>query len=518
MNEPISIIDLFSGPGGLGEGFSACRKPDGSKAFKIAVSVEMDTSAHKTLRLRAFLRTFDQYPKEYASWLRDGGSEPDWKQLYPENWHAAEEEAVRAELGKEETSLFLSERIRQVRKDSGDNCVLIGGPPCQAYSLVGRARNAGIRDYIPEKDHRNFLYKEYCRVLSEYQPAVFVMENVKGMLSSSVQGQMIFQKVVRDLENAGKGYKLVALSPDEGEQHKPRSKDFLIRAENHGVPQERHRVIIVGIRLDLVQRIPEYALPKLKLWEQSVSVEQVLSGMPRLRSGITRKDNFSDGGIPFDSIEDWRKAIGETGVKVLATVGDYRGKRETEFLKTLSRALSSMRKEANPTRTSNSKSPLSNSLHPEIRDFIRGVDCGALPNHATRGHKISDLSRYLFAACFAEVEGFSARAEDFPEILAPDHKSWKSGKFNDRFRVQLWNSPSKTVTSHIKKDGHYFIHPDAGQCRSLTVREAARLQTFPDDYVFLGSQGDQYHQVGNAVPPFLARQIAETILPVFEHI
>ena len=126
----------------------------------------------------------------------------------------------------------------------------------------------------------------------------------------------------------------------------------------------------------------------------------------------------------------------------------------------------------------------------------------------------SDLARYMFVAAFAQAETRSPTSRDFPTELAPDHESWESGAFADRFRVQRKGEPSSTITSHLSKDGHAFIHWDPSQCRSLTVREAARLQTFPDDYLFVGSRTEQFVQVGNAVPPLVARQIANVVYRV----
>jgi len=137
-------------------------------------------------------------------------------------------------------------------------------------------------------------------------------------------------------------------------------------------------------------------------------------------------------------------------------------------------------------------------------------------NHEPRTHMRSDFLRYFFVCCYGKANKTSPRLKDFPEVLLPAHKNIDTDKFVDRFKVQLEDEPSTTITCHISKDGHYYIHPDPRQCRSLTVREAARLQTFPDDYFFCGNRTQQYHQVGNAVPPLLARDIAGVVYQILQ--
>jgi DNA (cytosine-5)-methyltransferase 1 len=153
-----------------------------------------------------------------------------------------------------------------------------------------------------------------------------------------------------------------------------------------------------------------------------------------------------------------------------------------------------------------------NIPHP-LRDWLIDKELGCVLNHETRGHMVADLLRYAFCAAYAQLNnGVSPKSRDFPISLAPAHKNWQTGTHADRFRVQSANKYATTVTSHISKDGHYFVHYDPKQCRSLTVREAARLQTFPDNYFFEGTRTQQYVQVGNAVPQFLAKQIGEVVL------
>ncbi|MCB1347113.1 MAG: DNA cytosine methyltransferase [Maritimibacter sp.] len=497
MARQFGIVDLFAGPGGLGEGFSAAGRETDTR-MDIRLSIEKEPTEVQTLRLRAFLRSFgDRFPQEYYAHLNAGKPLPEWSELYPAQWKHAEAEARPLELGLPGVFEEIATVLDRARESLHGDTILIGGPPCQAYSLVGRARNKGKACYVPEDDHRHFLYREYVNILSRLRPAMFVMENVKGMLSSKVGGGEIFQRVLDDLRNAGDGYRLFPLASPIAESE-PNARDFIVRAEQHGVPQARHRVFVVGIRSDLAAPQPGTVL--LPRSNSIVSVEDAIFDLPELRSGLSTGD----------SPAQWREAVLAQADRILGSnlVPDD-----------LRRALASLK--ANGLARATSRVSVSTGatkvdVQPRLRDWLSDNRLRRILHHETRGHIADDLGRYLYAATHALARDDFPRIDEFPEFLQPNHRNRSSGKFKDRFRVQLKDRPSTTVTSHISKDGHYFIHPDARQARSLTVREAARLQTFPDNYFFMGNRTQQYHQVGNAVPPYLAFQIGQVVRNLLE--
>ena len=515
MRKPVPVIDLFSGPGGLAEGFAALQTKGGRSRYRIELSIEMDQVAHRTLRLRAFLRKFRTFPDEYYEYVNGLlPSEPDWAALYPEEWEESGNETPRVQLGTDEATRLLRKRIRAIRREHGTRTVLLGGPPCQSYSVAGRARNAGNPNYDINEDERLSLYKEYARVLGMLQPWVAVMENVKGMLSAQYEDEPVFDDVMEALQNAGgrNRYRLFALAPATGSRSWKdglERKDFLVRAEEHGVPQRRHRVFVICIRTNIAAALPEGTFPKLNPREARVPLNDVVGEMPHLRSRLSRGD---DG-------EAWQSAVEDAYRLVEQHLPQTSQTQEQKFRSALKLALTSASGEPLPFRdlSVTGAAGVADSCPESLREWFRDENLNRLPNNETRGHIREDIGRYLYAAAFARTFGRSPRAEDFPHELAPEHANWKSGKFADRFRVQTADKPSTTVTSHISKDGHYFIHPDPRQCRSLTVREAARLQTFPDNYLFRGGRTQQYVQVGNAVPPYLAHQIAEQVVKIVWH-
>jgi len=511
----IPIIDLFAGPGGLGEGFTKLRR-GGRPVFKIGVSIEKDPIAHKTLELRAFYRQFPdgEAPPEYYQYIAGDIEREDLFEnpKYRKQAMDARKEAWNATLGVTDENK-INDCITAAlggRKD----WLLIGGPPCQAYSLVGRSKIIGERgrkEY--EADHRHFLYREYLRIIADFRPRVFVMENVKGLLSARVNNEGIFSRILSDLQHPLEAiygvrhrqgrlsYRLVSVSvPPPVDSADPDPGAFIVHAENYGIPQARHRLIIVGIA-DGVEKTPSQLVAKPK-----VTVDEAIGDLPVLRSGLSKEPDSP--GKWYAAVRSIRKAAWLKDSKV-----DDLVRREIRFqLKMVTNGLNRGNEWIRPSRRGVRFS----------KDWFVDAKLKGVCNHATRSHIRADLHRYFFVSAFGLVHGRSPLLNDFPSALLPNHENvaaaLKETKFNDRFRVQVASRPATTITSHISKDGHYFIHPDPAQCRSLTVREAARLQTFPDNYFFEGERTAQYHQVGNAVPPLLAHQIAGIVAELFDRV
>lgn len=504
------VVDLFAGPGGLGEGFASLRGKSYSARFESVVAIERDEASHQTLLLRHFLRRFpfEQLPDDYYRYLR---AEIDRDELYrrhKDQFQEAKKSALKISLGTESHAEV--KRVINRRLAGEKRWALVGGPPCQAYSLVGRARMVNDPEF--EEDERHTLYLEYLKIIIDHRPPVFVMENVKGLLSAQIKGKPAITRIVRDLTNPkaaikggsnGLAYRLYSLSEEELAHGEVDPKLFLVKAEEYGVPQARHRMFIVGIREDINVR------PRLLKPHKPPTVRQTIGGLPPIRSMISPKRD--------DSVENWRKEIAHiAGLDIRRQLNGavYAGEVANGITVPSLNGLNSPRASASDRylRSATGRHPTLLRLH--------DTRLNVLTSHESRAHMPSDLRRYMFAAVFAEVTGRTPKLKDFPEVLLPDHENVQLGRmgqmFNDRFRVQLPEQVATTITSHISKDGHYFIHYDASQCRSLTVREAARLQTFPDNYKFEGNRTSQYHQVGNAVPPYLAMQIAEIIAEVLD--
>lgn len=504
------VVDVFAGPGGLGEGFASLDDGAGKPRFESAVSIERDRFSFRTLHLRHFLRTFPGggLPDDYYRYLKDEITLEELYEKFPDNCTHANRTALQISLGPdnhEKVRILINERLADKTR-----WVLVGGPPCQAYSLAGRSRMGGDPEF--EKDIRHFLYREYLRIIIDHAPPVFVMENVKGLLSAKVDGESVISRILTDLKNPkealgnesnGLDYCLYSLVGQElpGLETDPRL--FVVRAEEFGVPQARHRIFIVGVRSD-IQVVPGKLKP-----HKPPNIEQTIGNLPPIRSGVSR-------GV--DSFIIWRNAISALDSESVrrelngCEYVDDLCNRITRCLDTISSGL----------ERQSTQYPARPDGDYEAFDIIHDPNLDVLDGHESRSHMPSDLRRYVFAASFAEVARRSPKLADFPESLLPNHNNIALGcqgkMFSDRFRVQLRDRPSTTVTSHISKDGHYFIHYNPGQCRSLTVREAARLQTFPDNYKFEGPRTAQYNQVGNAVPPYLARQIAEIIAEILDRI
>ena len=403
-----NFIDVFSGAGGLSEGFFNC-------GFNPVAHVEMNMFAAETLKTRScyyYLKKIRKM-KYYYDYLRGNITK---EELYGAVPKEVLNTVIREEIS-DKTYKEIFDRIDDIMEQDGvkEIDVLIGGPPCQAYSLVGRASAPGGM----EKDPRNDLYIQYARFLRRYKPKMFVFENVPGMLTA--KKGLIWKRIQQRLKTVGYHieYKLV------------NSHDF-------GVLQNRKRVIIIGWRKDYDLRYPNFPQVEIK-----GIVNDLLNDLPKLEPG--QENN------------------------------EYE-KNPSEYL-----TVTGIRK--------------SNDV---------------LTDHQTRNIREVDRNIYRIAIQMWNNKHGRLRYTDLPKELQ-FHNNKTS--FLDRFKVVEGDMEcAHTMLAHIAKDGHYYIHPDIEQARSLSVREAARIQSFPDSYYFEGSRTAKFVQIGNAVPPLMAKGIANEIM------
>lgn len=472
------VIDLFAGPGGLNEGFSSVRDERGAYVFKTLASFEMDSLACQTLRLRATYRELVRSGGDLRPYFDYIEGKQTWQSVltgdFKEAYLAAKAHVYQVELGEDnrpEVDNFIERQLGP--ENERGHWALIGGPPCQAYSLAGRSRRTGDESFA--SDHKHFLYREYLHILGKFKPTIFVMENVKGLLSSRNGDSSMFQTILEDLKRlpGGASYEIRSLVVD-AEPRDLDPSDFIIRSEEYGVPQKRHRVILLGVRSDVAGRLPRSALKKA---DGPVTVRAALQTIPSVRAETSKR----------------------------------RPKIDQDWVAVQNKALDSVRRMESVSKHEPVKA--GTLAMDEYEAWIHEASLAAPIQHDPRPHMVSDLARYRVMAELAERLGKSPKYTDLPTSLHPEHSNIGRERtpFTDRFRVQVWDAPATTVVSHISKDGHYYIHPDPQQNRSFTVREAARLQSFPDNYFFEGARTQQFHQVGNAVPPLLSKQIGVVV-------
>lgn len=404
-----TYLDLFAGAGGLSEGFKR-------QGYIDIAHVEMNQNACETLKTRVayhYLKMNNRL-ESYYQYLKEEISRDDLYSLVPDTLinsvinHTISSETMN-QLYQQIDNIKYQKHVRKID-------IIIGGPPCQAYSLVGRARS----DDNMENDPRNYLYLRYCEIIDHYKPKMFVFENVQGLYTAG--NGTYYEDLKLKLDDIG--YEVM---------------DHLLSFDDYGVLQNRKRVILIGWKKGSGMFYPNF-----NKIEHNYTLNDLLSDLPSLKPG-------------------------EVGDK-------YRTEDFSDYLKEYK------------IRTKN--------------DVLTLNSVRSLNEHDSKIYKlvIEEWNK----------NGTRLKYTDLPEEL------WTHNNrecFLDRFKVVASNlKAAQTIVAHLSKDGHYFIHPDINQCRSITVREAARIQSFPDDYFFEGNRTAQFTQVGNAVPPIISEMIALELL------
>lgn len=402
-SKKINYLDLFAGCGGLTDGFEQ------TGLYNALACVEWDKSACETLSKRLCERWGYKKAKDFV--LRFDIQRT--KELI-NGWDND------TEYG---SSKGFNNFVGNNQVD-----IIIGGPPCQAYSIAGRIRD----EYGMKNDYRNYLFQSYLEIVNQYKPKLFVFENVLGMLSAAPDGELIINKIREGFSSIG--YELIEDIKDNA----------VFDVSEFGVPQNRTRVILIGINRNYFK---EYDL-------QAILKDFYLN--------IASKYKVKEIRTVKDAISDLPK------FKPLKEPIKISGKKYSHF--------------------------------PTMTDFY---------NHTPRFHSQRDIE--IFEELAKDVYYGYNKYSSIQSLK--DLYTQKTGKTSSvhKYNVLEWDKPSNTIVAHLYKDGLRHIHPDYKQARSITVREAARLQTFDDDFEFLGSQGDQYKMIGNAVPPLFAKVIAQSV-------
>jgi len=412
----LSYIDLFAGAGGLSEGFI-------QSGYRPIAHVEMNEYAARTIETRIayyYLKENDKLGS-YYQYERNEISREQLLELIPE-------EELKTVINKEMSESTIKGIFQTIdtiidEKEIEQVDVIIGGPPCQAYSLVGRAQSSHM--IVPmEEDPRNELYKMYVQFLNKYKPRMFVFENVAGI--KTARGGQAFKNLQKYMRKVG--YEI--------DYHELNAHDF-------GVLQSRKRVIIVGWL-----KGTGYEYPTFETIHSEAEVWDLLKDLPML--------------VPGELANNY-------------TMTDMR------------------------------------RIKKYVKDNEIRIKSDVLTGHIARPHTAQDIEIYkrTIDLWFNNDRHERLKYDDLPDELKT-HRNRTS--FVDRFKVVEGDmNYSHTILAHLSKDGHYFIHPDIDQHRSITVREAARIQSFPDSYYFEGPRTSQFVQVGNAVPPMMAKVIADKI-------
>lgn len=435
----MKVLDLFSGAGGLSEGFHI-------EGFKIVAQIEKDKWACETLKTRTIfhylkknndLETYFEYIKVANDYKKINERRSFIFDKYPELREIIFYEILNKKFGNpqnDDEATSLKEIVKLIEnslKYSNENNIdiIIGGPPCQAYSVVGRSR----MKESAERDSRNFLFYYYLNLVKEYNPKLFVFENVPGILTAR-KGE-VFLKIKEEFNKIG--YELITGTSNI-------DKHNVIDFGEFGVIQKRKRVILFGFKKGLRLHYPDFQSNKFH-WDHELTTFNILNDLPSLYPGEGNDHKL----IPYH--------------KTSVQLNKY-------------------------------------------QKYIRTDSIGVI-NHRARNIQERDRKIYELSIKLAK-QGQQLKYPDLPKELKT-HQNEKS--FLDRFKVHPFDKMPHTVVAHISKDGHYNIHPDIKQCRSLTVREAARIQGFPDNYKFEGPRTAQFIQVGNAVPPIMSEIIARSI-------